>query len=392
MRKINLFLIGFYALVINPGCTCAQSTGNFVPVKAFKTVLPVTYRSGANPVIMVKINGKGPYRFMFDTGSPDLIKLDEAVFNELQLPVTDSVRAGDGSGINVKTFPVTTVSVLELGDYKVENINAMVRNYNQNPGVDKIDGVVGLSIFKNVSVELNFEKNQFIIGTEKPVKGANTIAYTLQNGVPKVRFLLGSREIEALFDTGNMGGFTLHSADVSEDRMMGKPLVTGTARTVNNTFEIKQVQVKDDLKIGTIVFFKPTISMNDLLPHANAGILLLKQMNITFYPGNNLVRLVKYEPEKMEAAANSIVNEYAGKYGDRTITANEKGELFIQRSGPSGGPAGMILKMIAKNKDEFGLEIVPGAVLKFERDASGKITAIHVTRGDGNWERAAKDD
>lgn len=350
-----------------------------------QTIIPISYRSGANPVIEVKINGKGPYKFMFDTGSPTLAKLDEKVFTELNLPVTDSIMAGDGSGINRKAFPVTGLRQIAIGPYKINNVAAMVRDYNQRKNIDPIDGVIGLGFFKDVLVELNFEKNQLIISKGKLDKNdKNVFPTAMKNDVPTIDLKLGTKSTNAVFDTGNMGWLSLHSSVISNEMIMGTPKVIGRAKTVSNEFEIREAQLKESIFIGNIEFGNPTIIINDVLPQTNAGIRFLKQMNITFDQKNGLVRLIKFEPQ-VAASKLGTVNEYAGKYGDRTITANNDGTLSIQR------PGGMPMKMTAKAKDEFSLEMVPNALIVFERDSNKKIIAVKVSKGDGNWETSSKD-
>ena len=113
-------------------------------------------------------------------------------------------------------------------------------------------------------------------------------------------------------------------------------------------------------------------------------------MICTFDKTNRLVRLEKYNP-RIEtnrtadvSVGNPLTNDYIGQYGDRNITAGTDGALYIQR------PGGMLLKMMTKSKDEFGLEKVPGAVLVFERNNHGKVISIKVSRDGVNWEIATK--
>lgn len=288
-------IISFIAFVAMCGCAFAQPENNFsVTFPASATALPMQYRSGGSPVIMVKINGSGPFRFIFDTGSPDLLKLDERVFRMLGLPVVDSVVAGDGSGRNAKVFPITQVSNVSVGDFVITNTLAMVRNYNTRQGIDSVDGVIGPVFFAGYLVELNFENNRFIISKGSLATGGQDVQrMRRRKGVPGMTIGLGGKELDAHFDTGNMGGLTLHSSNVQEGDMMGEPRVIGRAQTVSNTFEIREVQLKPALHIGNIIFEQPVVVLNDMLPQASMGIRLLKQMNITLDMQHDLVKLVK---------------------------------------------------------------------------------------------------
>jgi len=354
--------------------------------KQDKVILPLTYRSGANPMIEVRVNGKGPYKFMVETGGGGLgARLDIRVFNELKPVVIDSVMAGDGSGVGGRVFPIVKLDKLDLGGYEISNASAMVRNYNEKQGVDQMDGAISLSYFKDALVELNFEKNQLIItkGKLKPTD-KNTIPFNFDRGIPVISLSVGSKKIEANFDTGNMGGLTFHSDDVTKEMIAGEARVVGRATTVSGTFEVKEAQLNIPVTLAGLVFENPTVNMNDRLRAANVGIRFAKQMNITFDVASRLMKLEKASVSS-PVSGNKELNEFAGKYeGDRTVTVGTDGSLYIQRGG------GKILKMMKKSADEFKLDEVPDAVISFVR-TNGRIAALRASRDNGaTWEESKK--
>lgn len=345
--------------------------------------LPVTYRNNANPVIPVMVNGKGPYRFMFDTGSPGLIKLDEAVARSMALSVVDSVRADDGSGRNVQVFPVVRLDSVSLGNYSILGPQAMVRSYNPRPGEERIDGVIGVTFFPEVTLTLQFSTSQLLISRRSLENQEGSLSIELPRGVPLTKIKIGNLELPAVFDTGNMGMLTLHSSQVTREMMLSDPIVIGRARTVNNEFEIKQVQLKEDIKLGKMAFKQQMVVINDLLPQANMGIGFLKQFDIVFDLKHKRVMLDRRESSALVSGATAI-NEYAGQYGDRRITAEENGSIYIQR------PGGRPIRLFPIGKDDFGLENISGARLTFERNNEGKIIALRVSRDGEHWERATR--
>lgn len=382
MVRLSLLSTLITILIFN-SCSAQRRPNSFsVSCTKDKITLPLTYRSGANPLIEVAINGKGPYKFMFDTGSPGLLKIDAETFNSLGLEAVDSVLAGDGSGANSRYFSTTVVDELEVAGFFIKNADAMVRNYNTRKGIDSIDGVIGLDFFKGYTLELNFENNLLIISKfPLNVSDKNVIHFNIsKSGVPSIVSTLGDEKIEPIFDTGNMGGLTIPSSLVSKEMMLSEPRTIGQARTVSNTFEIKEVQLNKAFKMGNVTFEKPVVVMNDVLPVINCGIRLLKQMNIVFDLKNNLMSLTKFEMKPQSTSTS----EYAGMYGDRNISVGPDGNLYVQR------PGGMLLKMILKEKDNYGLEIVPGAEIVFIRDKSNKVNSLKVKRPDGQWEVAER--
>ena len=78
------------------------------------------------------------------------------------------------------------------------------------------------------------------------------------------------------------------------------------------------------------------------------------------------------------------LSEYAGTYGDRTLTMVD-GKLTIQR------PGGRQLELIVVGRDAFSIVGIPAAKIEFGRDSAGKIYEIRALNQQNQWERAPRD-
>jgi hypothetical protein len=110
--------------------------------------------------VMVKVNGKGPYKLIFDTGAP-LTLVNNKVAKEADL-LKDAKKplfSPFGSMGEVK------IETLEVGDQKAENVSAMVMDH---PTVDAIsnafkkdvgpiDGIVGFPFFARFKMTLDYQ-------------------------------------------------------------------------------------------------------------------------------------------------------------------------------------------------------------------------------------------
>ena len=92
------------------------------------------------------------------------------------------------------------------------------------------------------------------------------------------------------------------------------------------------------------------------------------------------VRAAEEEQAMRAQLGEESASEYVGRFEYRTISA-EDGVLYLQRDGgpkleliPSGAP------------DEFTLDLVPSAKIRFERNGAGVVDALHVLAMSGNWE------
>jgi hypothetical protein len=75
---------------------------------------------------------------------------------------------------------------------------------------------------------------------------------------------------------------------------------------------------------------------------------------------------------------------YLGRFGVRTISL-EGEDLYLQRQ------AGPKLRLLPVSEDEFVLEAVPDARVKFVRGDAGDAAELHVLNRAGEWEKSGKD-
>jgi hypothetical protein len=94
---------------------------------------------------------------------------------------------------------------------------------------------------------------------------------------------------------------------------------------------------------------------------------------------------VAEQPQRLPATVDARnLKDYSGRYGERTVSL-EDGALFLQRQ---GGPK---LKLQPIAVDDFALERIPEARIKFIRSDNGKVVEINVLNRVGEWERAMKE-
>ena len=138
-------------LMVFAGASLASenaATAKSVPFELLKT---------RHIVVSVKINGKGPFRMIFDTGAP---------FNLV------NNRVARASGMVPKDQPAplfaflgsggpTKIGTLELGDLKVENTQAMVMDHPtvelMSKLVSPVEGIIGYPFFARYRMTLDYQ-------------------------------------------------------------------------------------------------------------------------------------------------------------------------------------------------------------------------------------------
>jgi hypothetical protein len=258
----------------------------------------------------------------------------------------------------------------------------------------KIDGILGFNLFADYLLTLDFPAERVRLERGELAKANGLEILTLESGrrIPVVELRVGDQRINAHIDSGNaIGGFVLPTALAEKMTFANSPVVLGKARTVSSDIDIKEVRLKENIYLGRSEFKEPLIVYPAISSEANIGSKVLREFVLTFDQKNKRLRLERHalakENEKaatpLAVSAPADPKDYAGRYGERTITF-EDGALFIQR------PGGMKLKLKLIAKDEFALELLPEARIKFVRGDRGAVAELHVLNREGQWEKSPR--
>lgn len=108
-------------------------------------------------VIDVKINGKGPYRLIFDTGAPVTL-INNKVAKEADVFPKDFKKPVFALFGSMGQFKIKE---MEVGGLKVENLNTMVMDHPTVEAISKalgpIEGIVGMSFFGKYRMTLDYQ-------------------------------------------------------------------------------------------------------------------------------------------------------------------------------------------------------------------------------------------
>jgi membrane-associated protease RseP (regulator of RpoE activity) len=129
--------------------------------KTEATVVPFELLPSGHMAVMVKINGEGPYRLIFDTGAP-ITLLDNRVAKAAGLlkDVPEPLFTFFGSKGEVK------VKELQVGGQKVSDMTAIVMDHPTVEAISKafektlggpIDGIVGFPFFSRFKMTLDYQ-------------------------------------------------------------------------------------------------------------------------------------------------------------------------------------------------------------------------------------------
>jgi hypothetical protein len=180
-------------------------------------VVPFVQLPSGHLTVQVKIDGKGPYQLIFDTGAPvtvlnNRIAKDSGLTKDLKKPFFTPFGA----------LGEAKIKKLEVGDQTAENVTAMIMDhptvtlfndfYEKKYG--KIDGIVGFPFFARFKTTIDYEKKTltFVPNGFKPPD----VMKTMENLIMEVALQAGNPPPKVLSAAG-VWGLTPASKDDKDD-------------------------------------------------------------------------------------------------------------------------------------------------------------------------------
>jgi hypothetical protein len=291
MRNLK-YLIAVVALVLSGIAPIAAQNSSIA-------VAPMQMR-GLMPVVEVKLNGQGPFAFMIDTGAGMQADIDVSVATRLSLRANGRVISGDPSGINDREVSTTTIDSLTLGrgdragsGVEFRNVTAVVRQHRITKDYPDVDGILGFALFTEYLLTLDYPAMQVRLsrGALPAANRTDILNFEIENRIPVIELGVGKMRVRAHVDSGNfVAGFILPEEIVEQLPLLSSPVIVGSARSVANRIELKQVQLRDAISIGRFSFPQATIQF-PALSDTNVGFKVLREFTVTFDQKNRRMKL-----------------------------------------------------------------------------------------------------
>ena len=217
------------AVAAEPADSAIESKNAASPEGQSLLALPTTFDHIGRVVVPAMVNGKGPFRFIVDTGathstvSPGLVRALGLKPTEMPSFVLNGITG------TAQVFAVT-IDTLQTGDLTMDGLVAPVVWAPVMAGADGIFGAAGLT---EKSLSVDFERNRVRVGRGvEPAlrKAAMKIhAARLTHGLITLDSQVGKVHALAVIDTGSertLGNLALRDALKLRNRTGAKALVT----------------------------------------------------------------------------------------------------------------------------------------------------------------------
>jgi hypothetical protein len=160
----------------------------------------------------VMLNGKGPYRFIFDSGGANVV--DPAVLKELGLSAEGNLQ-GSGVGSTTEGFQFAKIATLQIGQAKLTDQNFAVAPVRRGFGIAAsapADGLIGYEVLSRFLTTNDYQNRRIILR----LPGASTaslgtaVPFEFNGNTPMIEGSIDGVPGELQVDTGSRVSISIY--------------------------------------------------------------------------------------------------------------------------------------------------------------------------------------
>lgn len=251
-------------------------------------------------VVQVKVNGKGPFNMMLDTGT-DPSAIDLVTAKELGLKLSSTGGPVSGGGTDKNVAYATSLPLLELGGLTAKKVAALAIDLTKiSAGLGKpLQGVLGHSLLNGRIVQIDYPNRVVRFYSQSPFSKPRGLSFRYNDNVLIDDVYVNGKKLIGNLDTGSSGSFSLTPAAVTylglEDEFNRASVSTSVG--FNNVSENREGKVSN-VTIGgisvdtpSVVFFGKGTGRDKKPWGVNIGNAFLKDFVVTIDYPRKLVTL-----------------------------------------------------------------------------------------------------
>ena len=246
------------------------------------------------PIVELKINGRGPYRFILDTGAVTTVVSDE-LSRELSLTPPAGVQV---ASVGLGPAPaIVLIHDVRIGDAVLEDMIAAVMPLGGLlKGENAPRGVLSAACFPGYLLTYNYPAKQILIkkGALASADSKSIFQYTEDQVLPTVQVRIAGHDTMVHVDTGSAFGLTLPVKFLAELPPASQPKEAGTVRTGGGEFPVSIARVNGTIELGKYRLTLDEVRFSDARPGpavGNIGYDVLRDFVVTLDSKNRRIRL-----------------------------------------------------------------------------------------------------
>jgi hypothetical protein len=251
---------------------------------------------GGRPVVELKINGKGPYRFVLDTGAVTTVVSEELSRGLSLTAPADMQVAAVGGGTSPAIVLIHDVRFSDA--VLVDMIAAVMPLGGLLKGENAPRGVLSAASFPGYLLTCDYPGKRISIkkGALDSVDSQNSFQYREDQVLPVVPIRIAGHATEVQLDTGSGFGLTLPVKFLAELPLAWQPKEGGKVRTGGGEFPLSIARVDGTIELGKFKLDLDDVRFSDASPGpgpatGNIGYDVLRHFVVTFDSKNRRIRL-----------------------------------------------------------------------------------------------------
>jgi len=243
------------------------------------------------PVISALVNGKGPFRFILDTGAATTV-LNADFARKLKLKSTGTTRIGDPSNPTAIEAAIHTIDKLAMGGLTFSRVSAVSWDDKAiQHGIGDVCGVMGFPALADYVVTFDFPGRKLRLSKLPLTAADGSVPYTTNGeNIPTIDVDAAGERVETHIDTGNAGEISLPRRLAKSFTFSGEPR-SARARTASGEFEVLIARIDGEITIAGQTIRDPTVHFNDRFKWGNIGSGLLSRFVVSIDQQNRRIRL-----------------------------------------------------------------------------------------------------
>lgn len=307
MRNVHLITLTSVMIMSMWSALAAESDKSADRVSIPAIVGDVNVQS---PILKIKINGQGPFLFMFDTGFSKTM-ISKSLAQKLKLPITKThlTKATTPNQVVAVFHHAHLIQNIEIGDVNIKDYEVFSSSaYEDDDQFYKnanIDGVLSASVFNGMLVTIDYKhENIHLVKGALNSKENDVIATRKDIPVPviqgKIIFDKLKKEEKQYFmlDTGDSAYIYVNMCNIPEMKKF-----TNQETILNYDFYQKPFRTSLAELYGDIIFSKSVIEKNPYITFSavncdqsmgRLGRKFFEKHEVTLDRVNNLVKIKRY--------------------------------------------------------------------------------------------------
>jgi hypothetical protein len=251
---------------------------------------------GRRPVVELMINGRGPFRFILDTGAVTTV-ISEDLSRDLSLSAPQGMQVASAGGGPAPA--IVMIHDIHIGDAVLEGVIAVPRPLGSLlTGENAPRCILSAASFPGYLLTYDYPGKRISIkkGSLGDPDSKTSFQYGEDQVLPTVPIRVAGHDTQVHLDTGSGYGLTLPTKFLKELAIASEPKEVAKARTGGGEFPVYVAQVEGVIEMGQYKLDLSQVSFSDARPGpgpaiGNIGYEVLRHFVITLDSKNRRIKI-----------------------------------------------------------------------------------------------------